>query len=143
MIDLSKKNIIDISNKTNFIKDIEGKHIKDIENLRKAIIFYNAIGGDMDILNDDIFLRMDEISKMDIDRQLRPMLIKNMVLDISEMKEKVKLYIKNVFDFTSDEKEFIEKWKENEFCPEKLFSNNEKLIMHPMALYRMSKNKER
>ena len=113
------------------------KHINNIDNFRKAVVFYNTIGGDIDLLSDNYLERIDSISKRDIDRQLRPMLIKGDTIDFDVMLKVVKDYTIDVMKLNENEICFIKMWAGKKFCPEILFGNNEKLKTHPMAIYRL------
>ncbi len=119
---------------------IQKEVIKDNELLRKCAIFYNCIGGEANIDNVDYRI-FDELTKRDFNRMLRPMLVKTEKFDEKQAIATIKDFLQNLLTLTDSEKQFVEKFRHQEYCPELLFDGQllQNVKDHPMAIWRCTK----
>ncbi len=121
---------------------IENNVITDTELLRKCLVFYNAIGGDYDILQLD-YKNVEKLDYRKYRTQLKPVISKEDKFDIEKAKEIVIDYVKNLLVLTDGEKEFLCKLKDKTYAPELIFDNKEiisNIKNHPSALWRVRGN---
>lgn len=120
---------------------IENNVIKDMELLRKCLIFYNMVGGEQDIDN----LTYNNIEKLDFMKfktQLKPVISKTDKFDLEQAKVKVIDYLNELINLTQEEKSFIYEFRNQNYKPELLFNDNnmvENISHHPMAMWRCKK----
>ena len=111
---------------------------KDMNLLKKCLIFYNMVGGEQDIDN-LTFNNIEKLNFLKFKTQLKPVLSKADKFDINRAKEKVLSYLKKLITITPNEQEFIEEFRKKKYKPELLFGNTEmtkNVKFHPMALWR-------
>lgn len=120
---------------------IENNVIKDMKLLRKCLIFYNMVGGEQDIDN-LTYNNIEKLNFMKFKTQLKPVISKTDKFDLEQAKVKVIDYLKELIKPTEDEKEFINKFRNQNYKPELLFNDNnmvENISHHPMAMWRCKK----
>lgn len=120
---------------------IDNNVIKDMKLLRKCLIFYNMVGGEQDIDN-LTYNNIEKLNFMKFKTQLKPVISKTDKFDLEQAKVKVIDYLKELIKPTEDEKEFINKFRNQNYKPELLFNNNnivENVSHHPMAMWRCKK----
>jgi len=85
------------------------------------------------------------ITEQDIKRRLLPLIRKDERLKAGDMIETVKPFLRDMFDFTSDESEYINRFFEADFRPEILFGDlleSTNLENHPMVIWKQRHLKE-
>lgn len=120
---------------------IENNVIKDMELLRKCLIFYNMVGGEKDIDN-LTYNNIEKLNFMKFKTQLKPVISKTDKFDFEQAKIKVIDYLKEIINPTEDEKEFINEFRNQNYKPELLFKDKnmvENISHHPMAMWRCKK----
>lgn len=120
---------------------IENKLIPEelLPNLRKAVVFYNKVGGTREIVKEQIIKDIDSIPFSTIKSDLLPMLHKGTYYDLPLVKNRVSNFISDLCEFTYSEKTFINTFNNKEYNPELLFDDSEiinRIKNHPMALWR-------
>lgn len=105
--------------------------------LRKIFIFFGCLSRKdfREYHPNDI----EEITEQDIKRKLLPLLRKDERLKAEDMIQVVRPFLKKMFDFTSEELEYINRFFEADFRPEILFGNlldNTNLEKHPMVIWK-------
>lgn len=117
---------------------IESNLFIDKELLKKCFIFYNCIGGDADIIDND-FSIIDGVNNRDYLRMLKPVLSKAEKFDHISATKKIKEYLKELLVFTDNERMFVEQFKNKIYQPELLFLDpniRSRIFWHPMAQWR-------
>ena len=117
---------------------IESNLLADKELLKKCFIFYNCIGGEADIIDND-FSIIDGVTNKDYMRMLKPVLSKTEKFDHVSATKQIKEYLTELLVFTDDERRFVEQFKNKIYQPELLFSDSEilsRISWHPMAQWR-------
>lgn len=120
---------------------IENNVIKDMELLRKCLIFYNMVGGEQDIDN-LTYNNIENLNFMKFKTQLKPVISKTDKFDLEQAKVKVIDYLKELINLTQEEKSFICEFRNQNYKPELLFNDNnmvENISHHPMAMWRCKK----
>lgn len=118
---------------------VENDIIQDKELLKKCTIFYNVIGGEMDI--DDInYSKIDGMNYLIFKKQLKPLIAKNdsFILDVA--KERVTSFLKELIVLSQNEKKFLFEFKNGKYIPELLFDDNaiiKRIKYHPMAMWKL------
>lgn len=117
--------------------------IDDIKQLRKSVIFYHVLTSDE--VNGNFDLKATEqLNQHSILRELVPVLKKGEVFILKEALEEVKNFVAELMIMTEDEKEFIDRFNNGEYCPELLFEEKkilDNISNHPMAKWKASKLK--
>ena len=111
--------------------------------LRKIFIFFGCLSRRdfREYHPNDI----EGITEQDIKRKLLPLLRKDERLKADDMIQVVRPFLKKIFDFTSGELEYINKFFEADFRPEILFGNlldSTNLEKHPMVIWKQRHLKE-
>lgn len=117
---------------------IEKNVVKDLDLLRKCLIFYNAIGGDYD-LQTLTYKNVERLNFQKFKTQLKPVIAKDDKFDIEKAKVKAIDWLKSLVVLTDNEKAFIEKMQEKAYSPELLFEDETilaRIKSHPAALWR-------
>ena len=117
---------------------IESNLLTDKELLKKCFIFYNCIGGEADIIDND-FSIIDGVTNKDYMRMLKPVLSKTEKFDHTSATKQIKDYLTVLLVFTDDERQFVEQFKNKIYQPELLFSDSDilsRISWHPMAQWR-------
>lgn len=123
---------------------IENHIIENKPMLKKCTVFYNCIAGDANICDLSLDI-LDGVTERDISRQLKPMLRKTDRFKKEVAIFSVKDYLRGLFVFFDDEKEFIREFKGKNYRPELLFEEEEivaRISSHPMALWRVRKENQ-
>jgi len=82
---------------------------------------------------------IEGITEQDIKRKLLPLLREDERLKADDMIRVVRLFLKEIFDFTSEQLEYINRFFEGDFKPEFLFGNlldSTNLEKHPMVIWK-------
>jgi len=120
---------------------IEKDIVKNLEMLRKCLVFYNMIGGEQDIANIS-FKQIEKINYQIFKRQLKPVIAKNDAFNLEKAKATTIDFLKSMITLTDKEKQFAANFLAKDYRPELLF-DDEKIIdrikSHPMALWRCKK----
>ena len=117
---------------------IENNPVKDLDMLRKCLIFYNMVGGDQDIDNIG-FQQIERINFQMFKRQLKPVIAKDDKFDLKAAKSVVIEFLQKLIKLTQSEKKFVREFREKNYAPQLLFDDNkivENILSHPMALWR-------
>lgn len=120
---------------------IESNVIKDMELLKKCLIFYNMVGGEQDIDN-LTYNNIEKLNFMKFKTQLKPVISKTDKFDLEQAKVKVIDYLKELINLTQEEKSFICEFRNQNYKPELLFNDKnvvENISQHPMAMWRCKK----
>lgn len=120
---------------------IENNVIKDMELLRKCLIFYNMVGGEQDIDN-LTYNNIEKLNFMKFKTQLKPVISKTDKFDLEQAKVKVIDYLMELINLTQEEKSFICEFRNQNYKPELLFNDKnmiENILYHPMAMWRCKK----
>ena len=120
---------------------IESNVIKDMELLRKCLIFYNMVGGEQDIDN-LTYNNIEKLNFMKFKTQLKPVISKTDKFDLEQAKLKVVDYLKELINLTQEEKSFICEFRNQNYKPELLFNDKnmfKNISHHPMAMWRCKK----
>jgi len=111
------------------------------EMFRKCVVFYSAISSEhppKEFKIDNI----GNVSKMQIKRDLNPVLKKTEQLDLELVQEVIKEFLRAVLIANDNEKMFWNSFKNGIYRPELLFSEDIISIKnHPMALWKCRNNK--
>lgn len=116
---------------------VENNTVKDVNLLRRCLVFYNMVGGDQDIAEID-FKNVEAISFQKVKRELKPVIAKTDKFDLETAKKAVIKYLKNLVVLTDSEKQFAREFHNKKYMPELLFDSKiaDNLRRHPMALWR-------
>ena len=120
---------------------IENNVIKDMELLKKCLIFYNMVGGEQDIDN-LTYNNIEKLNFMKFKTQLKPVISKTDKFDLEQAKVKVIDYLKELTNLTQEERSFICEFRNQNYKPELLFNDKnmvENISQHPMAMWRCKK----
>ncbi len=129
------RDLYDVSNMLN--KDLFRK--EELPTLRKIILFYCAVGGNKPPTTEFKFEAIDNLRFSQIRSSLIPVLRKTERFDFEKAKIEVKEFLSNLLVLTDDEKLFIVKFNQKEYCPELLFEDKEileRIKDHPMAIWK-------
>ncbi|MCD8028821.1 MAG: nucleotidyl transferase AbiEii/AbiGii toxin family protein [Erysipelotrichaceae bacterium] len=122
-----------------FINMIDYKLFDGNEELfKKCIIFYNTIS-QQEINKNFNTSAIDLLTFRMIKRDLFPLQKKISHFDLETHKSQAKEYIHNIMKINDSEKEYMERFENEEYRPELLFDNSDiinKIINHPMALWK-------
>jgi predicted nucleotidyltransferase component of viral defense system len=119
-------------------------HPDEMDNLRKIILFYLAVGWSNKSLNNYSFESIDNLKFAQIRSSLLPILKKSERFDFESAKVEVKAFLVKLMVFTEEEKSFIENFNSNVYRPELLFEDTgivERIKNHPMAMWKVRNNK--
>lgn len=109
------------------------------EVLRKSSIFYAAISAEQ--INKEFKTdATDEITINRVKRDLFPVIAKKEFFDLEQKKAEAKNFIRELMVVTEEEKEFMDRFEQKEYCPELLFDDEkivERVKLHPMVLWKM------
>lgn len=108
--------------------------------LRKAVIFYLAIGTDSRTLGLS-FVRTPEMGFRDYKTALRPVLNIEDSFEPKYASAIVGDFLKGLLTVDEGESAFLEGFRKGEYCPDALFSDPEiveRIRNHPMAIYKCS-----
>ena len=112
----------------------------DKDTLRKAIVFYNCISGESNLLDNKIYEKINGITKNEVFRHLLPMLMKDEKIDLEKEKDIVIDKLKKILKYTKEEKEFITEFYNRKVLAEKLYKDEkmQKIVSnHPMVEFRL------
>ncbi len=107
--------------------------------LRKIILFYCAVGGSEPPTTIFKFDAIDKLKFSQIRSSLLPVLRKTEHFDFEKAKTDVKEFLSELLVLTNNEKLFIEKFNQKEYCPYLLFEDGdilERINNHPMAIWK-------
>ena len=113
------------------------------EMLRKCAVFYSAIGTEHPPENFS-FGNIDKVSKMQIKRDLYPVLRKGETFDLEAVQAEAKEYMSAVLIPTEEEIDFWREFSAGNYRPELIFGERqetENVRSHPMAIWKCEKNK--
>lgn len=119
--------------------------IVDTNLIKKIAIFYAVLGSDKPVVFDDIineaYRKMSEINYNKVRETLLPVLHKGEKIIIEEVVMVVIDYLKNMFQLSKQEMEYIERYNHGEFVPALLFDELDinDISNHPMALWKVKK----
>jgi len=112
--------------------------------LRKTILFYLAVGGNIPPMNEYKFDAIEKLNFNQIKRKLIPVLKKNDKFDFEVAKSVVRAYLSELMILTDVERQFVEKFNQGIYHPELLFDEPEivdRIKEHPMAIWKCSLKK--
>lgn len=112
---------------------------KELDALRKVVLFYLAVGGSNPPKTIYSFDALDKITFTQIRANLLPVLRKSDHFDFEAAKAIVKTYLSNLMVFTESEKMFVENFNKCNYRPELLFNQMdiiERIKAHPMAIWK-------
>lgn len=111
---------------------------------RKSFVFYLTVGSSIPIgkipTSFVSFPIIENANFSKIRAQLLPMLRKTEKFDFVEAKECVLKWLHEFLQFTQQEKEYINRFNKQSYCPELLFDDKDilsRIQQHPMALWRI------
>ena len=119
------------------IDDVFGED--DLSMLRKCVIFYKTVGSTGQFKKDLNLDAIEELSFSKVRQTLLPVLRKGTYVDLPEIKEKVRAFLKVLLQMTDKEKSYLDSFSEGIYSPELLFDDLdmiERVKMHPMALWK-------
>ena len=107
------------------------------EVIRKCVVFYLAISGNMNLEVLDID-RIYSLTTHKISTELQPVLRKKEAFDLEAAQARVKAYLAELLVLTSDEQKFLDSFRNDVYCPESVFDGEilERINSHPMARWR-------
>ncbi len=117
----------------------------EVQMLRKCAVFYSAIGAEHPPENFS-FGNIDKVSKVQIKRDLYPVLRKGETFDLEVVQMEVKKYMSAIFIPVENEKDFWREFSVGSYRPELIFGESqetENILNHPMAIWKCEKNKLR
>jgi hypothetical protein len=123
--------------------DIDLDYCKEVsrdEMLQEREVINKEVNIEFDLSN------IDKITEYKIRTDLKPVLRRKERFDLDLAKKNVKEFIKELLTLSSEEKEFIQAFKQKDYCPELLFSNKEiidRILKHPMAIWKTMNRGER
>ena len=106
--------------------------------LRKCVVFYTAISQD-EIPDEYSFKRLDAITLRKIKTDLLPVIKRGEFVDLAAVKREVTDFLSALLTVTPDERAFLARFKNKEYCPELVFDDREILDRvrdHPMAMWK-------
>ena len=107
---------------------------KDLDMLRKSILFYLAIGGSNPPKLEYSFDAIDKLKFPQIRAHLIPVLRKSEQLDFEKAKKTVKEFLTTLVVFKDDEKRFIEEFNINNNITEFIYDKKDILVTCMMFL---------
>lgn len=113
------------------------------EMLRKCTVFYSAVGTERPPEKIELD-HIGEISKMQIKRELYPVLRKGETFDLESVQNEVRNYLSLIMVLTDREKAFWEAFSKGDYRPMLIFGEgkeSENIVNHPMALWKIEKNR--
>jgi hypothetical protein len=112
----------------------------EYDTLRKCAVFYAAIAGEQ-ALDAAMLKKLDGITYLRVKTDLMPVLRKDDGFDLEAAKKQVKEFIAGLLVLSSNEKAFLEAFKNADYRPELLFGGDtfERVRNHPMAFWRISR----
>lgn len=116
----------------------------EVGRLRKMTVFYLSLDGIFDV-NEHTFDSIRAIGQEDIKKELLPVLAKNSKFDLTETKEEVISFLKDLLMLTDNEKKYLEEFAKGNFDPYLLFDKSfdaERAAKHPMAKWRAANLKK-
>lgn len=103
---------------------------------RKCVVFYSAISTEHPPREFE-FDNIENVTKMQIKRDLIPVLRKGERFDLKQMQEEVKRFLLDILVANDNEKMFWEYFSEGNYKPELVFDENiDGIKKHPMALWK-------
>lgn len=108
----------------------------ELISLRKVVLFYLAVGGNNAPKTDFCFETIDNFNYPQIRAHLIPVLRKSEHFDFEKAKIEVKSFLIELMILNDREREFIEAFNKQSFCPELLFEDKaiiKRIKNHPMA----------
>lgn len=111
-----------------------------LDELRKVVIFYLAIGGMKQPKTEYDFNSIERIRFQQIKASLLPVLRKSEKFDFESAKNRVMDFLANLMRFDEQDKEFVEQFNAGKYIPELLFPQEEilrRISAHPMALWKI------
>lgn len=103
------------------------------------MVFYSAISAkEINKIFDT--KAIDSITKQKIKTDLLPVIKRKDDFELETAKKAVKFYVKDLMVLTKEEKEFLDRFEEDEYIPELLFEDENilaRIKSHPMALWKM------
>lgn len=112
---------------------------KEMDTLRKIVLFYLAIGGSDKPSTNYNFERIDRLKFAQIRSSLLPVLRKSEKFDFESAKTEVKSFLLKLMILTENEKSFVENFNNHIYQPELLFEDADsigRIKNHPMALWK-------
>lgn len=120
----------------------KNEKVKNVALIRKIAIFYVCIGSketiDFDTIFDNAVNKINNLSFQKVKETLIPMLQKGIVFDTEEMKAYVSNKLKQLFILDETDIRFISEFNNKNYLPGLLFEENDKLLNHPMAIWKMN-----
>lgn len=116
----------------------------EVGRLRKMTVFYLSLDGIFDV-NEHTFDSIRAIGQEDIKKELLPVLAKKSKFDLTETKEEVISFLKDLLMLTDNEKKYLEEFAKGNFDPYLLFDKSfdaERAVKHPMAKWRAANLKK-
>lgn len=107
--------------------------------MRKSIVFYTAVSQEEIPERYDVNV-IDRISIRKIRTDLLPVIQKGEFIELEKIKICVKEFLSELMILTTDEKKFLQKFKEKQYCPELLYDDAQvlrRINNHPMVLWKM------
>ena len=107
--------------------------------LRKCIVMYKVVAGDMTIKNFN-FEKIVNITERDVRINLAPMIRNSEKFDVEETKKRVIDFLKELLILNENEKLFLEQFSKGIYEPQLLFDDKEiisRIENHPMANLRI------
>ena len=111
-----------------------------LDELRKVVIFYLALGGSKQPETEYDFNSIERIKFAQIRASLLPVLRKSEKFDFESAKNKVMEFLTNLMQFDEQDKEFVEQFNSGKYRPELLFPKEEilrRISAHPMAIWKI------
>lgn len=106
------------------------------ELFKKCVVFYSAISTERPP-EQFVLDNIGNITKMQIKRDLDPVLRKGERFKLEFVREQVKSFLDDILIATEDERKFWKKFSEGEYMPELVFTGEaQNLAKHPMALWK-------
>lgn len=110
-----------------------------LKELRKAVLFYLAVGGTNPPKTEYSFDAIDKLIFKNIKTSLIPVLRKSDLFDFEKAKKEVKDFLSRLLVLDEDEKKFMGEFNKKSYKPELLFEDPEifeRIKDHPMALWK-------
>jgi len=116
---------------------------RQMEMLRKCAVFYSAVSAESVPAAMD-FSKIDALTEREIRTRLVPMLRRKEPFDFGTARDAVKNYLAELLALSSNEKQFLDSFRNGEYRPELLFvgAELERIRDHPMVAWKM-RNYER
>ena len=124
---------------------LSGSAVKyDTARLRKALILFGLTR--KDDFRKTNFDAIDRISQKIVDEQLNPLRRRNEVIDLDQMKIKVKALLAQILQYKENEQQFLNRFlDEGDYEPELLFDNPEqaqRMKYHPAVLWKLQNHRK-